>query len=228
MKLLLVEDEREISKAIVKILKLNNYSVDTAFDGFEALDFVNCENYDGIILDIMMPKLNGIEVLRKLRIAGDNTPVLLLTAKAEIEDKVFGLDNGADDYLAKPFAMKELLARIRAMTRRQSQTFQNYKLGNTKLNQQTFEIETEIGKIYLTNKEYQILEMLMRNSNALISSEKFLQNIWSFETDADINVVWVYLSSLRKKLKSIKSNIKIKAIRSIGYKLEVDDGKKTS
>ncbi|MFI3140756.1 MAG: response regulator transcription factor [Clostridia bacterium] len=221
MRLLLAEDERDLSKALCAILKHNNYSVDPVYNGQDALDYGLCENYDGIILDIMMPKMSGIEVLCELRKQGVDTPVLMLTAKSEIDDKILGLDKGADDYLTKPFDMGELLARIRAVTRRKSEFTPNLMtLGNLTLNKETFELSSDTSSIRLGNKEFQMIEMLMGNPNRLISTEQFMERIWGYETEAEINVVWVYISYLRKKLTNLSANLEIKATRGIGYTLE--------
>ena len=221
MRLLLAEDEKELSKALCAILKHNNYSVDAVYDGQDALDYGLSENYDGIILDIMMPKKNGIEVLTELRKSGVDTPVLILTAKGEVDDKILGLDSGADDYLTKPFAMGELLARIRALTRRKADFTPNLlSSGNLSLNRETFELSVEDESIRLGNKEFQMMEMLMSNPGRLISTEQFMEKIWGYETEAEINVVWVYISYLRKKLASLKASLEIKAVRGVGYTLE--------
>ena len=221
MKLLLAEDEKDLSKALVTILKHSNYSVDAVYDGAEALDYIMNDEYDGIILDIMMPKMDGLTVLKKIREKGKTTPVLLLTAKSEIDDRVDGLDAGADDYLTKPFATKELLARIRAMTRRREETVvTNMTYGNLSLNPVSYEISTPYGSVRLANKEYQMMEMLIINHNKLISTERFMEKIWGYESEAEINVVWVYISYLRKKLTDIKANVCIKATRGVGYSLE--------
>ena len=221
MRLLLAEDEKELSKALCAVLKHNNYSVDAVYDGQDAFDYGIDPNYDGIILDIMMPKKNGIEVLKELRAAGVATPVLLLTAKSEIEDKVAGLDAGADDYLTKPFVMPELLARIRSMTRRQAEFVPNLiTLGNLTLNRENYELSTADGSIRLGNKEFQMMELLMNNPGRLIPTESFMERIWGYDTEAEINVVWVYISYLRKKLTGINANLEIKATRGVGYALE--------
>ena len=221
MRLLLAEDEQDLSKALCAILKHNNYSVDAVYDGQDALDYGLSENYDGIILDIMMPKKNGIEVLTELRKSGVDTPVLILTAKGEVDDKILGLDSGADDYLTKPFAMGELLARIRALTRRKADFTPNLlSSGNLSLNRETFELSVEDESIRLGNKEFQMMEMLMSNPGRLISTEQFMEKIWGYETEAEINVVWVYISYLRKKLASLKASLEIKAVRGVGYTLE--------
>ena len=223
MKLLLAEDEKDLSKALVAILKHSNYSVDAVYDGREALDYIMEEEYDGIILDIMMPKVDGITVLKTIRQAGNTTPVLMLTAKSEIDDRVEGLDAGADDYLTKPFATRELLARIRAMTRRKDDNMvTRLEYGNVSLNPATYELSTESGKVRLANKEYQMMEMLISNHNQLISTERFMEKIWGYDSEAEINVVWVYISYLRKKLSDIKANVHINASRGVGYSLEED------
>lgn len=221
MRLLLAEDEKELSNALVTILKHNNYSVDAVYDGLEALDYLKAENYDGAILDIMMPKMDGLTVLRKLRESGSDLPVLMLTAKSEIDDKVTGLDSGADDYLTKPFATKELLARIRSMTRRQAEVTDNIlRYGNLKLDRATFELSADSGEFRLANKEFQMMEMLMANPKVLISTDRFMEKIWGYDSEAEINVVWVYISYLRKKLSAIGANAVIKASRGAGYSLE--------
>lgn len=221
MRLLLAEDEKELSKALCAILKHNNYSVDAVFNGQDALDYGLCENYDGIILDIMMPKMNGLDVLKELREKGISTPVLMLTAKAEVEDRILGLDLGADDYLTKPFSMGELLARIRAITRRKSEFSPNILTsGNLSLNRETFELSAGDTSLRLGNKEFQMMEMLMSNPGRLISTEQFMERIWGYETEAEINVVWVYISYLRKKLTTLNANLEIKAVRGVGYTLE--------
>ena len=220
MRLLLAEDEKELSKALCAILKHNNYSVDAVYDGQDALDYGLDENYDGIILDLMMPKKNGLEVLEELRKAGVSTPVLILTAKTQLEDKIAGLDKGADDYLTKPFATGELLARIRAMTRRKSEFTPNLMtFGNLSLNRETFELSSPSGTVRLGNKEFQMLELLMDNPGRLISTEQFMERIWGYETEAEINVVWVYISYIRKKLAGLDANVEIKATRGVGYSL---------
>lgn len=227
MRLLLAEDEKDLSKALCAVLKHNNYSVDAVYNGEDALDYGLCENYDGIILDIMMPKKNGIEVLSQLREKGISTPVLILTAKTDIEDRITGLDAGADDYLTKPFAMGELLARIRAMTRRKTEFSPNLlTLGNLSLNRETFELSSDKGSFRLGNKEFQMIELLMNNPGRLISTEQFMEKIWGYETEAEINVVWVYISYLRKKLVALEANVEIKASRGVGYTLEETGGKK--
>lgn len=223
MRLLLAEDERSLSRAICAILKKNNYSVDAVFDGREALDYLESENYDGVILDWMMPKLDGIQVLQTMRSSGNTTPVLLLTARSDIDDKVLGLDSGANDYLTKPFAVQELLARIRAMTRVGSvQTDSAIHLGNVSLDCAAYELSGPKGSYKLANREFQMMEMMMRQPKTLISTERFMDRIWGFDSDAEQSVVWVYISYLRKKLSAVGANIHIKAQRNAGYCLEED------
>ena len=221
MRLLLAEDEKSLSRAVTVLLRKSNYEVDSVYDGEEALSYLSSGNYDGAILDIMMPKVDGIEVLRQLRGRGSRLPVLLLTAKAEVDDKVLGLDSGANDYLTKPFASQELLARIRAMTREQTaQTTSQLHVRNVTLDRATFELSTPSGSLRLANKEFQMLELLMCNPRNLISTERFLEKIWGYDNEAEINVVWVYISYLRKKLAALHSNVQIKARRNVGYSLE--------
>lgn len=221
MRLLLAEDEKALSKALATILERNKYSVDAAYDGQEALEYLDAGNYDGVILDIMMPKVDGITVLREIRKKGNLIPVLLLTAKSEVDDKVLGLDAGANDYLTKPFNARELLARIRAMTRTQTaQADSRLKIGNVTLDRATYELSTPSGSYRLANKEFQMMEMLMANPKNLISSERFMEKIWGYDSEAEINVVWVYISYLRKKLSALHANIQIKAMRNAGYTLE--------
>ncbi len=224
MRLLLAEDERSLAKAVGAILEKNNFSVDIVYDGADALDYLQAGNYDGAVLDIMMPKMSGIEVLKTIRAQGNMLPVLLLTAKSEIDDKVEGLDSGANDYLTKPFNSKELLARIRAMTRTQAaQGSSELKIGNITLDRATFELSSPSGSFRLANKEFQMLETLMANPHNLISTERFLEKIWGYDSEAEINVVWVYISYLRKKLTALNANVQIKATRNAGYSLEVID-----
>lgn len=220
MKLLLAEDERSLSKVLVKILEKNNYTADAVFDGEAALAYLESGSYDAAILDIMMPKMDGITVLKKLRTAGNRIPVIMLTAKSEIDDKVLGLDSGANDYLTKPFDTKELLARIRAMTRSQATPDNNLIFGNITLNRATFELSSPTGSFRLANKEFQMLEILISSPGHLFSTERLMERIWGTDSDAEINVVWVYISYLRKKLKALHANIQIKAIRNAGYTLE--------
>jgi two-component system response regulator ArlR len=222
MRLLLAEDERSLSRALVKILEHANYSVDAVFDGEAALDYLENGNYDGAILDIMMPKMDGIAVLQKIRAERIQLPVLLLTAKSEIDDKVTGLDAGANDYLTKPFAPEELLARIRAMLRTQASApiaDNALSMGNIRLNLANYELSSPYGSFQLANKEFQMMEMLLRRQKSLIPTELFLEKIWGYDSEAEVNVVWVYISYLRKKLNALHADIQIKATRNAGYSL---------
>ena len=221
MRLLYAEDEKSLAKAVSTILIRSNYSVDVVYDGLSALDYLATENYDGVILDVMMPRLDGIQVLKRMRETGDRTPVLLLTAKSEIDDRVSGLDSGANDYLTKPFDMKELLARIRAMTRVQSvQTDKTLTCGKVTLDCSSYDLTGPGGSCKLAGKEFQMMEMLMRNPRKLISTEHFMDRVWGYDSEAELNTVWVYISMLRKKLKAIDADIEIKAQRGAGYYLE--------
>ena len=221
MRLLFAEDEKSLSRAITAILKNNHYEVDAVYDGEEALAYLECGTYDGAILDIMMPKKDGLTVLKEIRRQGINTPVLMLTAKAEIDDRVLGLDSGANDYLTKPFAAPELLARIRAMTRTQmTHNTSSLSFGNLSLNQTSFELSSPSGSYQLTNKEFQLLELLMANPGQVISSDRLFEKIWGYESDADPSVIWVYISYLRKKLTALNASVRIRAIRNAGYRLE--------
>lgn len=221
MRLLLAEDEKELSDALVTVLKHNNYSVDAVYNGEDALDYLNADNYDGAILDIMMPKMDGITVLKNVRASGNHIPIIMLTAKSEIDDRVTGLDSGADDYLTKPFSMKELLARIRAMTRRQEKTMDTVlSFGDITLDRATYRLSCGGQTIRLASREYQMLEMLMVSPGQVISADQFMDKIWGYDSDAELNVVWVYISYLRKKLNGLGSKVSIKATRGLGYSLE--------
>ena len=221
MKLLYAEDEPAMSEAVTDILEYHNYSVDAVYDGADALAYAREERYDGIILDVMMPKMDGFEVLRALRESGDTTPVLLLTAKAEVEDRIAGLDLGADDYLPKPFATGELLARIRAMLRRREEyTPDILSFGDLALNTSNAELRCGEQVVTLPKLEFKLMELLMNNRGICLSTEDMLTKVWGYETDADIGVVWVYISYLRKRLASLGSSVEIRARRGVGYLLE--------
>lgn len=220
MRLLLAEDEVELSNALCAIFRHNNYSVDAVYNGKDALDYGLSGSYDGIILDVMMPVMDGITVLKKLRSADISTPILILTAKSELEEKVNGLDAGADDYLSKPFHMSELLARIRAMTRRKTDFAPGtLTFGNISLDRAAYNLTCGENSLRLGNKEFQMMEMLLSSPGRLISTEQFMEKIWGFDSEAEINVVWVYISYLRKKLASIGADVQIKASRGVGYTL---------
>lgn len=224
MRILLAEDERSMSRALVAILTKNNYSVDAVYDGEEALRYLKTGDYDAAVLDIMMPKLDGIEVLKAVRKEGNLIPIIMLTAKSQIEDKIEGLDSGANDYLTKPFDAQELLARIRAMTRVSTvQADSVLKFGNITLDRTTSELKGPAGAVKLSGKEYQMLELLMLNPGVLISADRFMDKIWGIDSDADISVVWTFLSYLRKKLVSLDADVQIKASRGQGYSLELKE-----
>lgn len=221
MKLLLAEDEKALSKALVTILERNNYKVDAVYNGQEALDYLACGSYDGVILDIMMPKVDGIAVLKQIRRQGNLVPVLLLTAKSEVDDKVEGLDSGANDYLTKPFQPKELLARIRAMTRITArQADARLQAGNLVLDQATFTLSGPGGEVRLSGKEYQLMELFMTSPRQLFSTERILEKVWGFDSETELNVVWVYISHLRKKMAQLGADVALKATRNTGYSLE--------
>ena len=220
MRILLAEDEQSLAKAILKIFEKNNCSADVVYNGKDALEYLSTENYDVAVLDIMMPELDGISVLRNVRAQGNSTPVLLLSAKAEIDDKVLGLDSGANDYLTKPFDSKELMARLRAMTRSYGTFSSKLSMGNITLDRATFELSSPAGKLKLANKEFQIMELLISNPHHVIPLERFLEKIWGFESETENSIIWVYISYLRKKLISLDANIIIKASRNAGYSLE--------
>lgn len=220
MRVLLAEDEKALSKILVTIFEKNNYSIDPVYDGEDALEYLLSGNYDAAVLDIMMPKMDGITVLKKARNAGCDIPILMLTAKGEVEDKVLGLDSGANDYLPKPFDTKELLARVRAITRSRTVTDNKLRMGNVTLDRSTFELTAADGSLRLANKEFQMMEFLMSNPGHLISAERFMEKIWGYDSDVEINVVWVYISNLRKKLEAIGADITVKASRNAGYSLE--------
>ena len=220
MKLLYAEDERSLSEAVVDVLEYHNYQVDAVYDGREALDWAENDVYDGIILDVMMPKLSGLEVLKALRTKGDRTPILLLTAKAEVEDRIEGLDLGADDYLAKPFAMGELLARVRAMLRRREEfTPDLLRMGNLCLDRQSYTLRVGERQLLLPRLEFRMMELFLLNRGIYLSTEDILVKVWGYDTDAEIGIVWVYISYLRKKLAALGANVAIQAKRGIGYTL---------
>lgn len=222
MKILLVEDEVRLSEALVHTLKKNNYIVDVAFDGITGQQMAETNMYNVIILDRMLPKKDGLDVLRDLRKQGVTTPVLILTAKDSVKNRVEGLDSGADDYLTKPFSKSELLARIRALGRRQSEIFVNEEIniGNMSFNCMKGEIKVNGQTIKLTSKESQILEILIKNKNIVVSKEQLLEKVWGFQTDIELNNIEVYLSYLRKKLSKLDCGIVIETIRARGYCLK--------
>ena len=221
MRILVADDEPEMTMVLEALLRREHYSVDVVNDGQDALDYGLAENYDCLILDIMMPGLDGIQVLRALRARNVSTPVLLLTARSQIEDRVAGLDSGADDYLPKPFDNREFIARVRALTRRGGgYTPSVLTAGNTTLDCAAFELRCGQSRVRLGNKEFQMLELLMRQKGRLISTEQFMEHIWGYDSEAEINVVWAYISYLRRKLEAVGADVRIAARRGQGYLLE--------
>lgn len=221
MKILYIEDEKRAAEAVAEILRKQNYNVDMAFDGEEGKDFALTGLYNVIILDIMLPKLDGISVLKEIRKADILSPVILLTAKGETTDKVLGLDSGADDYLPKPFQMDELLARLRALGRRRGELLQDnlLRFGDIELNPQSLDLFCHGETYCLTFKEAQLLELLILNKNATLTTEVIVESIWGYDSEAEYNQVQVYISFLRKKLKTLDSKVKIQTIRGVGYTL---------
>ena len=222
MKLLLVEDEKQLSEALQQILIKNKYSVDAVYSGDEGLDYALTGIYDVIILDIMLPKLKGIEILKMIRKRKISTPVILLTAKGSVEDRILGLDSGADDYLPKPFSPDELLARLRALTRRNGDFINEniLEFSDIKLNLSTYDMEVNDNSITLTQKEFEILKYFMQRPKLVVSKDDLITKLWGFDSDIEHNNIEVYISFLRKKLAYVESNVKITTIRRVGYRLE--------
>ena len=221
MRILLAEDERSLARAIVALLEKNNYSADAVHDGVEALEYLKSGNYDALILDIMMPRMDGLEVLRRTRENHIATPVMLLTAKSEIEDRVAGLNAGADDYLPKPFAASEFIARVKALGRRSVNYTENLlSLGNTTLDCNRFELSAGGATIRLNNKEFQLMELFMKHPRFVFSTEHIMEKIWEQDGTAGMDVVWTYIGFLRKKLKQLGSSVEIKTVRGAGYSME--------
>lgn len=221
MRILIAEDEISIARALKVMLEKNKYAVDIVHNGNDALEYINHFSYDALVLDIMMPEKDGLSVLKEARKNGITTPTLFLTAKGEIEDRVAGLDAGADDYLPKPFAAAEFLARVRALTRRsESYAPSIISLGNTNLDCNQYMLSVSEQNIRLNNKEYQLMELFIRHPNQVFSSEHLMEKIWGLDCEAEIDVVWTYIGFLRKKLKQLNANIEIKTMRGAGYSLE--------
>ena len=219
MKILLAEDTRDMNYVLTAALTHEGYDVDSAFDGEEALDFVRTNGYDAMVLDIMMPKKDGLQVLKELREENIVTPVLLLTAKAEVDDRVNGLDAGADDYLTKPFAMKELLARVRAMTRRKTEyAAKKLQYGDFSLDDEKFELSCE-NSVRLSVKEFELLQALILNQNHEVSTQYLLEHVWDGAEEAGPDTVWLYISYLRGKLRSVASNVEIEGERGSSFRL---------
>lgn len=223
MRILIAEDEVDLAEALKMMLEIQKYSVEVVYDGADALFYAESTTYDLIILDVMMPKKSGLEVVRELRAQGNSTPVLMLTAKSQLEDKVTGLEEGADDYLTKPFEAPELLARVKSLLRRPNVFVASVMtIGNIQLNRDKFTMESSSGQVLLNNKEFQLMEYFMMNSNQVLSTDLIMEKVWGLDSDAEINVVWVNISSLRKKLASLSANVTIKSARGLGYQLLVE------
>ncbi len=221
MRILVAEDDSRLLKSLVHILEMNKFSVDGVNNGIDAFEYASSKEYDGLVLDIMMPGLDGLQVLRKLREDNITTPALFLTARTEVQQRVEGLDAGADDYLAKPFATDELLARVRAMLRRRDSFVPDLlKIGAVTMNRSTYELSCDGKTVPLSGKEFQIMEILMENSRIVISTEQIILKVWGWDTDVDTSVVWVHISNLRKKLNLLKAPLHIRFIRGAGYVLE--------
>lgn len=224
MRLLIAEDDLDLAEALTAFFQKNQYVVDVVHDGADAYDHAVTGVYDGIILDVMMPKLDGIQVLRKLREAGLSAPVMMLTAKAEKADRITGFDSGADDYLPKPFSPDELLARVRAMLRRKGDyTPEVLRFGNLCMDSGTGFLQCGSKSERLSGREFQVMELFMRSPRVILSAERIMERVWGWDAEAEINVVWVHISNLRKKLKAIGSSVSIRASRGLGYAL-VEDG----
>ena len=221
MRLLFAEDDRDISKAVKTLLERSGYSVDVVFNGQDAIDYIESGEYDGVILDWMMPKRSGIEVLTQMRAKGFSEPVLILTARDSVDDRVKGLDTGADDYLPKPFAASELLARIRAMLRRKEDYKHDViKFSDIELDKSAMSVTCNKKSVRLNNKAFQLMEMLVEHPGSVLSIDQIMERIWGWDSDSEVNVVWVNISFLRKKLTELGAHAKIKAVRGVGYSLE--------
>lgn len=221
MRILIAEDDARLLKSLVHIFELNHYAVDGVDNGADAFDFAASDEYDGLILDIMMPEMDGLTVLKRLRAKGITTPALFLTARTEIDQRIEGLDAGADDYLPKPFATGELLARVRAMVRRKDQfTPDLLSFGALSLNRSTYELICGDQSRALSGKEFQVMEMLMQNANRIVTAEQLITHIWGWNTQVDTSVVWVHISNIRKKTESLGAGVVIKSVRNAGYILE--------
>ena len=221
MRILVAEDESSIARALKALLEKNKYTVDVVDNGTGALAYITSSPYDALVLDIMMPGMDGIQVLRAARTQGVATPALFLTAKSQVEDRVAGLDAWADDYLPKRFASAEFLARVRALTRRSSTYVPSVlTVGNVSLDCSQYDLSTPEGCIRLSNKEYQLMELFMRHPRQVFSSDHLMERIWQADSDAEIDVIWTYIGFLRKKLKQLNANVEIKTIRGAGYSLE--------
>ena len=225
MRVLVIEDERHLSEAIVHLLKRNNYTVDAVYDGIDGYDYIVSDIYDIVLLDVMLPSMNGYEILRKVREENNTTTILMLTAKSQIEDRVLGLDYGADDYLTKPFANEELLARLRALSRRKNKVFEgtNTKIGDISFDKNKLEISKGTKSVNLTHLEFELLDLLISRNGMKTPKEMIITKLWGFDSDAEDNNVEVYISFLRKKIRFISDNVIIKTTRNVGYSLEVNN-----
>ena len=221
MRILIAEDDTRLLKSLVHIFEINNYAVDGVDNGIDALDFAFSGEYDGLVLDIMMPGMDGISLLKRLRANGITTPALFLTARTEVDQRIEGLDAGADDYLPKPFSTGELLARVRAMLRRKDNfTPDLLTFGKLSLNRSTYELVYDNKSQALSGKEFQVMEMLMQNSSAIVTAEQLITHIWGWDTNVDTSVIWVHISNIRKKLDMLDAKVGIKFVRNAGYALE--------
>ena len=221
MRILIAEDDPKLLKSLVHIFELNHYAVDGVDNGIDAFDFASSDEYDGLVLDIMMPGMDGVTLLKKLRASGITTPALFLTARTEIDQRIEGLDAGADDYLPKPFSTGELLARVRAMLRRKDNfTPDLLTFEKLTLNRSTYELICGGKSQALSGKEFQVMEMLMQNPNAIVTAEQLITHIWGWNTDVDTSVVYVHVSNIRKKLDALSAPVAIKFVRNAGYMLE--------
>ena len=222
MRSLIAEDETSTARALKLLLEQAKFSVDIAYNGNDAWDYISNTTYEVIILDIMMPGKNGLEVLSLIRRNKIPTPVMMLTAKGEIEDKVLGLESGADDYLPKPFSTAELIARVKALARRSDNYSSDIRsIGNLVLDSNRYEIRVGEKSVGLTNKEYQLIELFMLHPGFVFSTEHLMEKIWGNDTESEIDVVWTHIGFIRKKLRNLNANVEIKTIRGAGYALEV-------
>ena len=221
MRILIVEDEIRLAEALGQIMEENKYTADIVHDGEAGLDYALSGIYDVIVLDIMMPKKNGMEVLSQIRSEGAAVPVLMLTARSEIEDRVAGLEAGADDYLPKPFATREFIARVKALARRNAGYADTVlSLGNVRLDCNRYELSCKEETVRLNNKEYQLMELFFQHPHFVFSTDHLMDKVWGKDSEADIDVVWTYIGFIRKKLKHIGADIEIKTVRGAGYSLE--------
>lgn len=226
MRLLIAEDEKDLADALCVLFEKNQFSVDTVGDGFSAYEYASSGEYDAIILDIMMPKLNGIDVLKRLREDSVSTPVMMLTAKGQKDDRILGFNSGADDYLPKPFDPDELIARVRALLRRSNAyTPDILRFGDISLDTGDGTLKCNNRQVKLSAREYRLMELFMRSPHTVISADRIMERIWGWDSDAETSVVWVHISNLRKKLSSIGSSVSIRANRGLGYALETENKK---